>query len=102
MIPEISEKQPELASLCRRFRVQRLEIFGSASTGGFRPEDSDLDFLVEFDTTEQTGYADRYFGFREALERLFARPVDLVVSSAIRNPFFREAVDKTKALLYAA
>ena len=36
------------------------------------------------------------------LEQLFGRPVDLVVESAIRNRYFREAVDKTKALLYAA
>jgi hypothetical protein len=101
MIPELSERQPELAKLCRDFNVQRLEIFGSASTDGFCAEDSDLDFLVEFERTD-VGYANRYFGFLEALESLFERPVDLVVTSAIKNPFFREAVNKTRALLYAA
>lgn len=48
------------------------------------------------------GYADRYFGLLEGLEQLFGRPVDLVVASAIRNPYFRESVERTKALLYAA
>jgi predicted nucleotidyltransferase len=62
-----------------------------------------LDLLVEFQSAAlSTGYADRYFELLESLELLFDRPVDLVVDSAIRNPYFREAVDRTKALLYAA
>ena len=48
------------------------------------------------------GYANRYFGLLEGLQNLFKRPVDLVVESAIRNPYLREAVDRNKALLYAA
>ena len=102
MIPEIAERQTELESLCRSFGVHRLEVFGSAATGAFRAEDSDLDFLVEFEASLATGFADRYFGLLESLERLFGRQVDLVVASAIKNPFFRESVERTKALLYAA
>jgi predicted nucleotidyltransferase len=41
-------------------------------------------------------------GFKEALEQLFGRSVDLVVPSAIRNPYFLESVERGKALLYAA
>lgn len=88
--------------LCRRFEVRRLEVFGSAATGAFRDDTSDLYFLVEFAQTTRHGYANRYFGFQEALETLLARPVDLVVSSAIENPYFRQSVDETRALLYAA
>ena len=33
---------------------------------------------------------------------MFHRPVDLVVDSAISNRYFRESVDQTKTLLYAA
>lgn len=102
MIPEIEQRRPQLAALCRRFGVRRLELFGSAATGGFRQETSDLDFLVEFEPPAGPGYADRYFGLLEALEALFGRPVNLVVASAIRNPYFRQSVDKTRALLYAA
>jgi predicted nucleotidyltransferase len=101
MIPEISEKQPELAALCHRFGVERLEVFGSAATGAFRANGSDLDFLVEFGAVS-TGYADRYFGLLESLQDLFQRPVDLVVASAIKNPHFRESVERTKTLPYAA
>lgn len=101
MIPAIEERRTELESLCRHFGVRRLEVFGSAATGAFRAEDSDLDFLVEFGDVARPGYADRYFGLLESLEQLFGRPVDLVVASAIKNPFFQESVERGKALLYA-
>jgi len=101
MIPEIEGKRAELGLLCRRFRVQRLELFGSAAIGTYRPGSSDLDFLVEFDS-QPSGYANRFFGLHEELERLFGHQVDLIVVSAIRNPYFRASVEQTKALLYAA
>jgi hypothetical protein len=48
------------------------------------------------------GYADTFFGFKDALEGLFGLRVDLVIPSAIRNPYFRQSIEKSKALLYAA
>lgn len=101
MIPEIEQHRAELETLCRRFGVRRLELFGSAATDAFHFGRSDLDFLVEFAPPLGPGYADRYFGLLEALEALFGRPVDLVVVSAIKNPYFRESVEKTRELLYA-
>jgi len=102
MIPDIERNRSELEAMCKRFRVRRLEAFGSAVTGRFQSETSDIDFLVEFQPPNGPGYADQYFGFLEALEALFQRPVDLVVTSAIRNPYFRQSVDETRTLLYAA
>lgn len=102
MSPEFAQYKEALEQLCRRYRVCRLELFGSAATGRDRPGESDLDFLVEFEPLPTGVYADTYFGLREALEQLFGRPVDLVVASAIRNPFFRQSVEQTKTLLYAA
>jgi len=102
MHPLVGSKRAELALLCREFRVRRLEVFGSAATDGFHPETSDLDFLVEFQELEPSAYADAYFGLLEALERLFRRPVDLVMSSSITNPFFRESIDRHRLAVYAA
>lgn len=53
----------------------------------------DFDFLVEFGPLPQGGYADACFGLREGLEALLGAPVDLVVGSAIRNPYFRQSVE---------
>ena len=47
-------------------------------------------------------YVDAFFGLKEGYEQLFGRPVDLVSAASIRNPYFRQSVERTKALLYAA
>ena len=70
--------------------------------GGFRPESSDLDFLVEFHELQDNEYADTYFGLLEELKRLFERDVDLVMVSAVKNPYFRECIEPWRTLLYAA
>ena len=101
MIPAIEEHRAELAELCRRHHVIRLSLFGSATRDDFDPGRSDLDFLVDF-AAPPGQYADAFFGLLESLERLFGRHVDLVVASAIRNPYFRQSVDQTRTLLYAA
>jgi predicted nucleotidyltransferase len=97
----IAERKAEIMDICRRYGVQRLELFGSAAEGRESP-DSDLDFLVDFGSRPTPGYADAYFGLCEALEELFKRRVDLVVASAIRNPYFLESVRLSKTLVYAA
>ncbi len=102
MISEIEQHRQELRALCQEYDVERLALFGSAATGSSRVNSSDLDFLVEFRTPSASGYANRYFGLLEGLQNIFKRPVDLVVESAIKNPYFREAVNREKALLYAA
>lgn len=102
MIPSIEEHRAELAELCRRRHVLRLSLFGSATRDDFDPQRSDLDFLVDFEVLPPGQYADAYFGLLEDLERLLGRSVDLVVATAIKNPYFRQSVDQTKALLYAA
>ena len=102
MLDLIERHRAQLEDVCRHYGVRRLELFGSAASGRFKPDESDLDFLVEFEPESPLGYADRYFGLLEALQEILGCPVDLVVSSAIRNPYFRDAVDRTRRLLYAA
>ena len=92
----------ELESLCKQYNVIRLDLFGSAVAEDGLTEDSDLDFLVDFGSFANGGYADTYFGLLESLEQLFARPIDLVVASAIKNPYFLESVENTKSAVYAA
>ncbi|MGA2424051.1 MAG: nucleotidyltransferase domain-containing protein [Terriglobales bacterium] len=97
----IDEKREELERVCRRRRVHRIELFGSAAGPNFNSEDSDLDFLVTFQELDPDQYADTYFGLLEDLQALFQRPVDLVVASAIQNPYFRQTVESTRTLVYA-
>ena len=96
----IEEHLPALAALCRRFRVRRLYLFGSAARGGFRSEASDLDFLVALDESSPADYTESYFGLARELERLFGRRVDLITERSVRNPYFRQALEASRQLVY--
>ena len=102
MHPEIARHHDALERLCRQFHVHRLELFGSAATGSYRPGESDVDFLVEFEPLPPGEYSNAYFGLLFGLEDLFGRPIDLVSPEAITNPYFREAVEESKVLVFAA
>ena len=102
MVDVIEQHRRELEELCRRQKVSRLELFGSAATSNFDPATSDLDFLVEFEPLSPSQRADAYFGLLHGLEDLFGRRIDLVTTQAIRNPWFLRAVNQQRTLLYAA
>ncbi|WP_309387633.1 nucleotidyltransferase family protein [Cerasicoccus frondis] len=90
----------EIQCLCVAHKVQRLEAFGSVLH--HLDDDSDIDLAVVFETGYANGAFAQYFDFKEALESLLQRPVDLVCYNAIRNQVFREEIDATKLPLYAA
>jgi uncharacterized protein len=99
----ISLHRDQIAQLCRMFHVARLEVFGSAVTGEFDEQRSDIDLLMEF----VPGYdpnlkLDAYLEFKARLEALFGRHVDLVFFSAVRNPYVRDEIEQQRTLLYAA
>ena len=103
MIADISSRREELRELCRRFHVRRLDLFGSATGDDFDPARSDLDFLVEFDPRAPEALSFKtFFGLKEALEALFGRSVDLVEPSAIRNPYFKESVERSRESVFEA
>lgn len=100
MLTIVEQKKAALTDLCRRFRVRRLDLFGSATKGTFEQDSSDLDFLVVLEADSSGEYADNYLGLAEALEALFERKVDLVTERSIRNPYFRKVIDTTRKPLY--
>jgi predicted nucleotidyltransferase len=101
MIQRVNEYQPEIAALCRRYGVQKLELFGSAARGDFDPARSDVDLFYEFDSNPSS-LSDRFFGLLEDLEQLFGRKVDLVSSLDVRNPYFLQVANRHRITLYAA
>ena len=99
----VEDNREQIVRLCKQFYVSRLDVFGSATTGEFDPETSDLDFLVTFDdSAPRGGFKRPYFGLLMALEDLSQRKIDLVMESAIDNPYFREGVDDTRVPIYGA
>lgn len=91
----IADRRADLAALCRHHGVARLEVFGSAARGaGFEPGRSDADFLVTFLPAARDDLA-AFADFKEALEALLGRPVDLVEREAVeasRNDIRRRRI----------
>ncbi|MEO6034865.1 MAG: nucleotidyltransferase domain-containing protein [Verrucomicrobiota bacterium] len=100
MIDLIRQNQNAVAEACRKFGVGRLEIFGSAVRDDFDMQKSDLDFIANFLPPLHPGVSDRFFGFTEALEKIFSRPVDLLTDSMLRNPVLREEVNRDRTPIY--
>ncbi len=90
----------ELDKLCHRFRVRSLVLFGSANTAHFNPQRSDVDLIAEFDDVQGGDKVTQYFGFKDALERLLERPVDLLTKAPIRNPYLRRSIEQNQRRLF--
>jgi len=101
MIETLKKHRDEVSDLCRRYRVERLELFGSAAGEEFDPASSDLDFLVSFQTLSPGEHADAFFGLKEALEELLGYRVELVEIAPIKNPYFLKEIEKSRELIYA-
>jgi predicted nucleotidyltransferase len=85
--------------LCEKHKVKEFYIFGSVLTDKFN-DSSDIDVLVQFGQVELLDYFDNYMDFKEELEKLLNRPVDIVENQSIRNPIFRRIIDREKQLIY--
>jgi len=99
----IDQRRAEIALLCRRYGVRRLEVFGSAARGSdFDPATSDADFLVEFEPGSEMSPLTQLFGLTEDLQTLLGRSVDLVEPGAIRNPFLLAGINRAREVVYGA
>ncbi|MEX1193240.1 MAG: nucleotidyltransferase domain-containing protein [Brumimicrobium sp.] len=98
----IEDNIEELQEICRKNSVAELYIFGSALTSDFSDQ-SDLDFAyVLKEDLSPIEYGDAFFGLMEGLENLFERNIDLVSYRVVKNPIFKQELDRTKKSLYAA
>jgi predicted nucleotidyltransferase len=101
--PLLAEHLETIRALCREYGVSRLEVFGSICTSEFDPERSDVDFLVTYPPDHDFGpWLQRHFDLEEALANVLGRKVDVVMSGALRNKWFRREAEKTRTVLYDA
>lgn len=98
---ELDPYKSDIVKICNSLRVKRLDLFGSATGKNFRA-DSDIDIVVEFERYENGNLFNRYFELKERLQNLFGREIDIVVEKAIKNPHFKESVEKTRTPIFAA
>jgi|GEM_PF-292023 len=90
----------QLRILCRRYAVRRLGAFGSVLREDFDPARSDIDLVVEFGRSRRHGPADQYFRFKESLERLLGRKVDLVELRAMPASRLKRSIERSQVSVY--
>ncbi|GGA70674.1 nucleotidyltransferase [Flavobacterium palustre] len=95
----VDKNREDLIKLCTMYNVEKMYLFGSALNANFNKE-SDIDFLVKFKSIELSKYFDNYMDFKEKLEELFEREVDLVEEQTLRNPILINSINKSKELIY--
>jgi predicted nucleotidyltransferase len=95
----ISQHKDVINTLCKSHKVKSLYAFGSILTDQFTDQ-SDIDLIVDFSEIQLLDYSDNYFDLKFALEDTFNRSVDLIEDKAIKNPYFKKAIEKNKALIY--
>jgi len=88
-----------ITDLCLKYKVAKLFVFGSVLTNRLKGN-SDVDLVVDFQNIDLYEYADNYFDFKDSLENLFGRNVDLLEDKAIKNPYLRQSIDSSKQLIY--
>ena len=88
-----------ITKLCKTHKVESLYAFGSVLTDKFNDQ-SDVDLVVNFKDVNLLDYADNYFDLKFSLEDSLKRPIDLLEEKAIKNPYFKNAVEQTRKLIY--
>ncbi len=89
----------QISKLCEKYGVKSLYSFGSVNTENFTPE-SDIDLVVDLNSSDPLEYTDNYFDLKFALEKLLNRQIDLLENKAIKNPFLKKNIDDSKVLVY--
>lgn len=95
----LDKNKKAIQKLCANHQVKSLYAFGSVLTDNFL-KDSDIDFIVDFKPLDVTDYADNYFDFKFSLQNILNRPIDLLEEKAIKNPYFKDAVNPKRQLVY--
>ena len=98
----LENRRQAIVEACVRHGVVRLYAFGSALRDDFKPDESDLDLLVEFGPMEPYARVDAYFGMLEGLRALLGLEIDLVMVGAVKNPYIARDIERTRQMLYAA
>ncbi len=89
-----------IKAICLTHNVEQLFVFGSVISKDF-DEQSDIDILIQFSSNiDPAQYFNNYMDFKEKMESLLKREIDIVENQAVKNPVFRKILDRDKRLIY--
>jgi hypothetical protein len=96
---ELNTDKNKINELCKQHFVIRLYLFGSFAKNT-ATEKSDIDFLVTFGNVDLYNYFDNYLDFKEKLENIYHRKIDLVEEQTVKNPFLLQSINQSKKLIW--
>jgi predicted nucleotidyltransferase len=99
MAAQVTVDKAEIAAFCRRHRIRRLSLYGSALRDDFRP-DCDIDVLVEFEPGSEPGLLGMARMERELSGIFGGRKVDLRTPEDLSR-YFRQDVLREAEVQYA-
>ena len=95
----IENHKNQIISLCESHEVEKLYLFGSATSDDFSAN-SDVDFLVKFKTIDLKNYFINYYTLKQELKSLLKRKIDLLEEQTLKNPYLIQSINKNKQLIY--
>ncbi|MFV8335226.1 nucleotidyltransferase family protein [Flavobacterium sp. RSP29] len=95
----INQNKEIIKNLCETHNVEKLYLFGSATTSKFN-EESDIDFLVKFKSFDLKLYFINYIDLKNKLKNLLHREIDLVEEQTLKNPYLISTIEENKELIY--
>lgn len=95
----LASNKEKVIELCKKHKVVSLYLFGSATKNNFN-KDSDIDFLVKFNTVDLSEYFINYLSLKNSLKILLNRNIDLIEEQALKNPILINSINKSKELIY--
>lgn len=107
MIAIAENNIPRIIEICKKHKLKSLYLFGSATDNRGFNDESDIDFLYEYDLDHYPDWesgefdiAANFFQLKESLEEILSRDIDLIPNKS-KNPYFIKSVEKSKKLIYA-
>jgi predicted nucleotidyltransferase len=95
----INQNKEIIETLCKTHNVEKLYLFGSATTSSFN-EKSDIDFLVKFKPFDLKLYFLNYIDLKYKLKKLLHRDIDLVEEQTLKNPYLIRSIEENRELIY--
>lgn len=96
----IKISQEEIKTVVEKYNVKELSVFGSSIRNDFN-SNSDIDLLIEFKDSKNISLFD-LLDIQEYFEKITKKSVDVVEPDGLRNPYRKEAILKSKEILYVA
>jgi predicted nucleotidyltransferase len=89
----------DVVSLCEKYYVTELSVFGSSIRDDFTPE-SDVDILVSFEKGADISLFD-IMDMEKEISRLISRAAHVIEKEGLKNPIRREGILSTREIIYA-